>query len=68
VDHINNASADARPSVFVSATAVGYYGTILALLFLSLINNMEYKKATVGGKLFHRTQISFLRHLAALST
>uniref|UniRef100_A0ACD5XA72 Uncharacterized protein n=1 Tax=Avena sativa TaxID=4498 RepID=A0ACD5XA72_AVESA len=27
VDHINSASADARPSVFVSATAVGYYGT-----------------------------------------
>ncbi|XP_003570744.1 epimerase family protein SDR39U1 homolog, chloroplastic [Brachypodium distachyon] len=27
VDHINNAGADARPSVFVSATAIGYYGT-----------------------------------------
>ncbi|CAM0879506.1 unnamed protein product [Alopecurus aequalis] len=27
VDHINNAAPDARPSVFVSATAVGYYGT-----------------------------------------
>lgn len=27
VNYVNNASADARPSVFVSATAIGYYGT-----------------------------------------
>uniref|UniRef100_A0A0D9VN63 DUF1731 domain-containing protein n=1 Tax=Leersia perrieri TaxID=77586 RepID=A0A0D9VN63_9ORYZ len=27
VNYINNANADARPSVFVSATAIGFYGT-----------------------------------------
>ena len=27
VNYINNASGDARPSVFVSATAIGFYGT-----------------------------------------
>lgn len=43
VDLINDAQDDVRPTVLVSATAVGYYGLCLKLTFTLLLSSGIYK-------------------------